>query len=57
MRRGKGLRTLAVEREVKISTVHWQLRAVLRKLGVSRQADVVRVLAVMKPQDAQAAKK
>lgn len=46
---GKSLRTLAGERKVKLSTVRWQLLAVLRKLGVGRQADVVRVLAAFSP--------
>ena len=46
---GKSLRTLAADRCVKRSTVRWQLLAVLRKLGVSRQADIVRVLAAIQP--------
>lgn len=46
---GKSLQTLAAERHVKLSTVRWQLLAVLQKLGVRRQADVVRVLASVQP--------
>jgi DNA-binding CsgD family transcriptional regulator len=46
---GKSLRALAASRNVKTSTVRWQLLAVLRKLEVRRQADVVRVLAAIRP--------
>lgn len=46
---GKSLRTLAADRSVKLSTVRWQLLAVLQKLGVRRQADIVRVLAAIQP--------
>lgn len=49
---GKTLKTLALARGVKLSTVRWQMLAVLRKLGVSRQADVVRVLAALSPSGA-----
>jgi DNA-binding CsgD family transcriptional regulator len=46
---GKPLGAIAKSRSVKLSTVRWQLLSVLRKLGVRRQADVVRVLAAVKP--------
>jgi len=46
---GKSLQMLADERHVKLSTVRWQLLIVLQKLGVRRQADVVRVLAAIQP--------
>ncbi|HEX3430483.1 MAG TPA: helix-turn-helix transcriptional regulator [Rhizomicrobium sp.] len=46
---GKSTRALAAERHVKLSTVRWQLRAILQKLGVRRQADVVRVLTAIRP--------
>lgn len=46
---GKSLQALAASRNVKASTVRWQLLAVLRKLGVRRQVDVVRVLAAIQP--------
>lgn len=46
---GKTLQELAMDRHVKLSTVRWQLLAVLEKLGVRRQADVVRVLAAIRP--------
>jgi DNA-binding CsgD family transcriptional regulator len=45
---GKSLRGLAAERGVKLSTVRWQLNEVLHKLGVGRQADIVRVLAAIR---------
>ncbi len=46
---GKSLQALAAERRVKLSTVRWQLLVVLQKLGVRRQADLVRVLAAIQP--------
>jgi DNA-binding CsgD family transcriptional regulator len=46
---GKSTQALAAERHVKLSTVRWQLLAVLEKLGVRRQADVVRVLTAIRP--------
>jgi DNA-binding CsgD family transcriptional regulator len=41
---GRTLRMLASDRRVKITTVKWQLQCVMQKLGVSRQADVVRIV-------------
>ncbi|HEX3432089.1 MAG TPA: helix-turn-helix transcriptional regulator [Rhizomicrobium sp.] len=46
---GKSTRVLAAERHVKLSTIRWQLLAVLQKLGVRRQADVVRVMTAIRP--------
>jgi DNA-binding CsgD family transcriptional regulator/PAS domain-containing protein len=42
---GKTLSEIATESEVRITTLRTQLRSVLRKVGVERQADLVRVLA------------
>ena len=48
---GKSLVAIARLRNVKLSTVRWQLLAVLRKLGVGRQADVIRLLTAMTATD------
>jgi|SRR5579862_1600024 len=46
---GRSPQLLAAQRHVKLSTVRWQLLAILQKLGVRRQLDIVRVLTAIRP--------